>query len=94
MNRQIWGRLQALVAKVEMTATTLLQPTNNEEEETSVVDAQARWAREAPVGSDNRCFACSGANVLCPQHTIPIEQHPWTVRIRVVFCYSAEARCL
>ena len=36
MNRQIWGRLQALVAKAETTATTLLQPTNNEEEETRV----------------------------------------------------------
>ena len=36
MNRQIWARMQALVAKVETTATTLLQPTNNEENETRV----------------------------------------------------------
>ena len=36
MNRQIWGRLQALVAKAETTATTLLQPTNSEAEETRV----------------------------------------------------------
>ena len=36
MNRQIWGRLQALVAKAETTATTLLQPTNSEEKETRV----------------------------------------------------------
>ena len=36
VNHQIWARLQALVAKAETTATMLLQPTNNKEEETRV----------------------------------------------------------
>ena len=36
VNRQIWGRLQALVAKAKATATMLMQPTKNEEDKTRV----------------------------------------------------------
>ena len=36
VNRQIWAWLQALVAQAKATATTLMQPTKNEEDETRV----------------------------------------------------------
>ena len=51
MNRQIWGRLQALVAKAETTATTLLQPTNKEEEETRVHPPGEELDRKSDGGS-------------------------------------------
>ena len=50
-----------------------------------VVDAQARWAREAPVGFRNRLPRAVARTCCFPQHTIPSKRSPRTVLVRVVF---------